>query len=87
MNVRKALKTRFVRQSLMVSYFVGAGLLLAAAPSLAQTTTSTDPTKILTTFKTSTDQMDDIGGAAAAMGMATTVFAGGALIVKRFIYS
>jgi hypothetical protein len=81
-------KVSRVKQSLFI---LGASTLMiggiGVSSSLADTTTSTDPKTILGTFKASTDSVDDIGGAAAAMGMSTCVFGGGALIFKRFIYA
>jgi|FLYL01.1.fsa_nt_gi hypothetical protein len=69
-----------------VAFTVGS-LFLMTAPSFAQTTTSTDPDSVLTSFQNGTGKMDDIGGAAAALGMSSAIFGGAALIFKRFIYS
>lgn len=66
-------------------------LIAISSPSMAQvsggTTASTDPDTVLDSFQSGTQKMDDIGGAAAAVGMASCIFGGAALIFKRFIYS
>lgn len=58
-----------------------------SSPASAQTTTDTDPDSVLASFENGIEKMDDIGGAAAAVGMASAIFGGAALIFKRFIYS
>jgi hypothetical protein len=69
----------------------GASLVVISAaaisPASAQTTTSTDPDTVLNSFQSGTNKLDDIAGAAAAVGMASCIFGGASLIFKRFIYS
>lgn len=66
-----------------------ASVALMAAPAHAQTTTTTatDPDVVLDSMLAGVGKMDDIGGVGAALGMATTIFGGTALVLKRFIYS
>jgi hypothetical protein len=61
---------------------------IAAVPSYAVggTTTDTSPAGILDAMKAGADDMDGIAGLAAALGISSSVFGGGALIFKRFIY-
>lgn len=58
-----------------------------ASPASAQTTTSTQPATILDSMTTGIGKMDDIAGVGAALGMASTIFGGTALVLKRFLYS
>lgn len=77
--------SKFTRNTLLIA---AAFTVISAAPAGAQTTTtSTDPDTVLTSFQNGVNKMDDIGGAAAAVGMASCIFGGAALIFKRFIYS
>lgn len=78
--------SNFTRNTLLVA---AAFTVISTAPANAQgtTTTSTDPDTVLTSFQNGVNKMDDIGGAAAAVGMASCIFGGAALIFKRFIYS
>lgn len=61
----------------------------AVAPSHAAGTLSADdsPATVLDNMTTSVGKMDGIAAVAAGLGIATTVFGGTALILKRFIYS
>lgn len=79
MNIKK--------QAVFLSAISTVLVLSAASPSFAQTTTSTAPATVLDPFKEGANDMDDIAGLAAAVGISSVVFGGGALIFKRFIYS
>ncbi len=78
-----------VRNYLLAGASVVVISVAAISPASAQTTTttSTDPDTVLNSFQSGANKLDDIGGAAAALGMASCIFGGAALIFKRFIYS
>lgn len=63
--------------------------LTAIAPSHAAAVLSPNdnPATVLDDMTTSVGKMDGIAAIAAGLGIATTVFGGTALILKRFIYS
>lgn len=56
-------------------------------PASAQTTTTTSPATVLDPMNQGAQDIDDIAGLAAAVGISSCVFGAGALIFKRFIYS
>lgn len=75
-----------------LALLAGAGLITLSAVALpfaasAQTTTTTTPAGVLDPMKDGANDMDDLAGLAAAMGISSAVFGAGALIFKRFIYS
>lgn len=59
----------------------------ASAQTAGVTTTNTAPATVLDSMVTGIGKMDDIAGVGAALGMASTIFGGTALILKRFVYS
>jgi hypothetical protein len=77
-------KLNFVLSAAALSLVVG---LAASSPVSAQTTTSTAPDTVLDKMNAGVNDIDDIAGMAAAVGISSVVFGGGAMIFKRFIYS
>jgi hypothetical protein len=74
------------KQAIFFSVVSATIALSVAPPAIAQTTSTTAPASVLDPFKEGANDMDDIAGLAAAVGISSVVFGGGALIFKRFIY-
>ena len=63
------------------------GAVTPASAQLGGTTVPTGPANVLDAMTDGAGDLDSLAGLAAAMGMGSTIFGAGALIVKRFIYS
>lgn len=85
MDSKKIKKIQKIALPLIASCAVFGAIALPSV-ARADTTTPTTPAGVLDPMIAGAQDMDNLAGLSAALGISSSVFGAGALIFKRFVY-